>query len=222
MVHEQCREDRDKFIEFRCEKLKGYNEAKELASKIDFFGMWDNKLCWDKRFAQRFGFVGSQYMLNDDNPGDPGFLDEDGFDLGSIMLYPSGAYAADPNCYGNPPDLDACPLVKLDKVDGKVVKYPINTNTAPSPGDVEFVERWYKPPKPLPPSSSQSSAQSSSQPSPQSSHQVRSIALILKNKPLTQNQANSASSLQRRLEGSNIIRTHRIVYVDGDMVLRRG
>ena len=40
--------------------------------------------------------------------------------------------------------MDICPMVGLDKINGKVVgKSWIHGNVAPSRGDVAFVKKWY-------------------------------------------------------------------------------
>jgi hypothetical protein len=51
MIHEQCRNDRDDFVEHRCQNVRGYSEAllaATLAGETDI----PTKLCEQKAFAQ--------------------------------------------------------------------------------------------------------------------------------------------------------------------------
>jgi hypothetical protein len=100
------------------------------------------KLCEDALFAGKYDFAGSQYTKNDDR-GIPGAVDSaGGFDLDSIMLYDSYHFSQDQErCAA---DKNNCPLLKIDKVDGK------KTGTSsyfrkflPSAGDIAWVKSWY-------------------------------------------------------------------------------
>jgi hypothetical protein len=111
MIHEQCRFDRDDYVLFRCDKLVGYQEAL-IAASIAGNPDATEKLCNSQEFANRFGFeAGAQYIKNDAHSDlDAPIMDEGPFDYGSIMIYPSNAYAADSACWEQG-DLSACPLV---------------------------------------------------------------------------------------------------------------
>lgn len=148
MLHEQCRYDRDGYVVFRCDMLVGYKDALIAASTAGHADAAEH-LCTEQAFAKRFGFeAGAQYIKNDafqfmTAP----IMDEGPFDLGSIMLYPSNAYAVDPACWERN-DKSVCPLVAARFG----TTWPISVNVAPSNGDVAFVKTWYKwieePPQP--------------------------------------------------------------------------
>ncbi|CAO2651370.1 Nn.00g039400.m01.CDS01 [Neocucurbitaria sp. VM-36] len=144
LVHEHVRYDRDEYVEYRCENVKGFGAA-YLKALLDGFGLETatKELCENKLFAQRYGFVGTAYTKNDIYPRIPKILDDGEFDYHSIMLYPSNAYAG-PKCQGSIDNLDACTMVALDKINGKVVsKSFIHTNMVPSEGDVAFIKQYY-------------------------------------------------------------------------------
>jgi hypothetical protein len=142
MIHEQCRNDRDSYVEYHCENVKGYKDA-FYSALVKGEPDAASKLCEDRRFAQQYGFDGAQYTKNYDYERIPGIVDDPdiGFDMGSIMLYPSYAYKND-DC--SQTEVEKCPLVGLDKIDGKVVgRSWIHENVAPSEGDKAFVKKWY-------------------------------------------------------------------------------
>jgi hypothetical protein len=140
MLHEHCRWDRDDHVLFRCDKLLGYQDALITASLAGHPDAAE-RLCTNQAFANEFHFeAGAQYIKNDAyamivSP----IMDEGPFDLGSIMMYPSNAYAADPKCWEKS-DASVCPLVAARFGSTRL----INVNTAPSAGDVKFVKTWYK------------------------------------------------------------------------------
>ena len=139
MAHEHCRFDRDKNVLFRCDKLVGYKDALIAASVA---GHQDaaERLCTEQGFANEFNFeAGAQYIKNAAlNSIYAPIMDEGPFDLGSIMIYPLNAYAADSNCWEQN-DICVCPLVAARF--GST--WAIQVNTAPSVGDVNFVRAWY-------------------------------------------------------------------------------
>jgi hypothetical protein len=140
MVHEHCRNHRDDHVEYRCGNIQGFGKA--LTSAI-LAGERDvsTRLCGDQEFAIKYGFDGSAYTKNLGYTDFAGRFDEGSFDMASVMMYPSNAYS-NPGC--SPTNMDVCPLVGLDKVNGKVVgKSWIYGNVAPSSGDVAFVRKWY-------------------------------------------------------------------------------
>jgi hypothetical protein len=140
MLHEHCRWDRDDHVLFRCDKLLGYQDAL-IAASLAGHSDAAERLCANQAFANEFHFeAGAQYIKNDayDMIISP-IMDEGPFDLGSIMMYPSNAYAADANCWEKS-DASVCPLVAARF--GST--WPINVNTAPSAGDVKSVKTWYK------------------------------------------------------------------------------
>ena len=148
MLHEQCRFDRDGYVVFRCDMLVGYKDALVAASTAGHADAAE-RLCTEQAFANQFGFeAGAQYIKNDAfHFMTAPIMDEGPFDLGSIMLYPSNAYAADPACWEKN-DKNVCPLVAARFG----TTWPISVNVAPSNGDVAFVKTWYKwieePPQP--------------------------------------------------------------------------
>ena len=139
MAHEHCRFDRDENVLFRCDKLVGYKDALIAASVA---GHQDaaERLCTEQGFANEFNFeAGAQYIKNAAlNSIYAPIMDEGPFDLGSIMIYPLNAYAADSNCWEQN-DICVCPLVAARF--GST--WAIQVNTAPSVGDVNFVRAWY-------------------------------------------------------------------------------
>jgi hypothetical protein len=158
MLHEHCRFDRDNYVIFRCDKLLGY-EAALIAASVAGHADAANRLCTEQVFANQFGFeAGAQYVKNDAYSFVPAaVMDEGAFDLGSIMIYPSSAYAADTTCWEQA-NTAVCPLV----ASRFGTTWAINVNTAPSRGDVEFVKQWYKWIDPLPEPPAQGSLDTSS------------------------------------------------------------
>ncbi|KAI8942026.1 hypothetical protein NX059_000133 [Plenodomus lindquistii] len=148
MVHEQCRGDRYQFVEVRCEKIRCFTHA--LTSAIldgESPHVAKEKLCKDKATAKKYRFDAAEYIKNDEVPRIDFIMDEGSFDYGSIMLYPSNTFVAG-DCQNN---LDECPMVAIDRVDGEVVgTRPININAAPSTGDVAFVRKYYPWIEPVP------------------------------------------------------------------------
>ncbi|KAF1830144.1 hypothetical protein BDW02DRAFT_601942 [Decorospora gaudefroyi] len=141
MVHEQCRFDRDDYIDYRCHNLEGYEStlAAVMARGIPRAAA-AKALCNNKAFATIYNFIGSQYVKLDSFPlVDGPDMDEGEFDYGSIMLYPSSARAADARCWSED-RTDLCPLVARQKD----MKWRLISAPAPSRGDVAFVTRWYK------------------------------------------------------------------------------
>ncbi|KAF2821550.1 hypothetical protein CC86DRAFT_386491 [Ophiobolus disseminans] len=140
MIHEQCRDDRDEYVEYLCKNVAGYDAAfgRAVASDDPEAG---EKLCYDKQFAERHGFDGSQFTKNHDFWDQFGMFDYGTFDLGSIMLYPSNAFFTS-KCWSS--NMDACPMVGIDKLNGKVTGTSwIHGNAQPSAGDIAFVKKWY-------------------------------------------------------------------------------
>ena len=137
MLHEQCRWDRDEYLEYRCQNLVGY-EAAIAAAEAEGIprNKAENYLCNNKAFADHFNFAGSQYVKNDkfDNL-DFGPMDYGAFDYGSIMMYPSSAYAGDSRCWEDS-TMDLCPMIAQNG--WMIVEAP-----APSNGDIAFVKKWY-------------------------------------------------------------------------------
>ncbi|KAF9691533.1 hypothetical protein EKO04_010351 [Ascochyta lentis] len=138
MVHEQHRNDRDEHVLYECKNVQGYNTA---LAKAMVEGLSEaeahTKLCEDRTFAVKHDFFGSEFTKNPagkihDEPG--------GFDLDSIMLYPSYGFA-NPSCDA---DKTKCPLLKLVKANGQVVGTErIPENTVPSDGDITWLKTWY-------------------------------------------------------------------------------
>lgn len=139
MVHEQVRNDRDEHVKYECRNVQGYADALSKVMAKENLPEADarRRLCEDRGFALRYGFMGSQFTKNPqgkmhDEPG--------GFDLSSIMLYGSDVFA-DPACDA---DASKCPLLKYVKVNGEVVgTNRILENTEPSAGDVTWVKMRY-------------------------------------------------------------------------------
>lgn len=101
----------------------------------------ETKLCDDKIFAERYNFDGSQFKKNAQYADLPGSLEEAKFDMGSIMTYPSNAFS-NPDC--GLEKMDKCPMVGIDRVDGKVTgTLWIHRSVVPSASDVAFVKKWY-------------------------------------------------------------------------------
>ena len=141
MIHEQCRNDRDDYAEYRCQNVEGYDEAFGRALTAGELSA-ATELCDNKKVAEKYGFDGSQFTKNHEMGEEaPGIFDEGSFDRGSVMLYPSNAFSKS-EC--SPSNMDACPMVAIDKVNGKETgKSWIYANVAPSNGDVAFVKKWY-------------------------------------------------------------------------------
>jgi hypothetical protein len=140
MIHEQCRNDRDTYLEYRCENIKGYGAAAYNAMMAAEKAV-ESRLCEDKAFAEKYGFDGAQFTKNAGKSDIAGRLDEGPFDFGSIMMYPSNAFS-NPDC--KPDNIDKCPMVQIDKVNDKVTGTSwIHTGEVPSQGDIAFVKKWY-------------------------------------------------------------------------------
>lgn len=126
--------------------MLGY-QAALIAASVAGHADAANRLCTEQVFANQFGFeAGAQYVKNDAYSFVPAaVMDEGAFDLGSIMIYPSNAYAADTTCWEQA-NTAVCPMV----ASRFGTTWAINVNTAPSRGDVDFVKQWYKWIDPLP------------------------------------------------------------------------
>jgi hypothetical protein len=132
MVHKQCRNDRDSFIQYRCQNIRGYGKSLTNAINAGETDL-DTKLCVDKTFAKKYNFDGSQFTKNAQYADLPGILDEAEFDMGSIMMYPSNAFS-NPECWPK----------SMDKVDGKVTGMSwIHGSLAPSAGEEVVSLGWY-------------------------------------------------------------------------------
>jgi hypothetical protein len=138
MIHEQCRNGRDGYVEYNCNSIQGYGTALMnvvLASKQDA----STHLCVDKDFAEKYGFDGSAHTENSGYVDFAGRFDESRFDMGSIMIYPSNAFA---NAEYSKANMDAFPLMGLYNINGRTVgnswsyKYAV-----PSSGDVAFFKK---------------------------------------------------------------------------------
>jgi hypothetical protein len=93
-------------------------------------------LCNDYDFASRYNIPSMQYMTDPDgnnHPGGPSHNEPAGFDLESIMLYPSVGFAH-PWCYH---DMNFCPVLR------KNPREMIPLITHPSDKDAMFIQRWY-------------------------------------------------------------------------------
>ncbi|OAL47819.1 hypothetical protein IQ07DRAFT_681968 [Pyrenochaeta sp. DS3sAY3a] len=155
MIHEHNRDDRDEYLVYRCEKLLGFDDA--LAWAIED-GVEEavarKKLCDEQRFATKYEFDGCAYTKNEWYHDRPGYFDEDEFDIDSIMMYPT-TDSSNVECNELGID-DECPLMKIDKVDGKNIGTlsRISQPEVPSAGDVAFVKKYYPWFSPSPSSSS--------------------------------------------------------------------
>ena len=142
MVHEQSRNDRDDYDEYHCDRVLGFKEALEKAMADGLTEEQARKdLCEDFSVAHKYDFRGDAFTKNNNYKNIPMILDEpDGFDLQSVMLYSSMAFApALASLY-----TDYCPLLKIDRVNGKKVGVSrIESNVAPSAKDVAFVKNYY-------------------------------------------------------------------------------
>ncbi|KAF2864696.1 hypothetical protein BDV95DRAFT_613349 [Massariosphaeria phaeospora] len=136
LAHEHQRSDRDQYIEFRCNKLKGFSDAKKRAEQAAEFDV-DYKLCNYQDFAIKYGFnIATQYTRG------LGYLTThdgaDGFDYKSIMIYLSWESADDVRCRLN---AEHCPLAKKGET-GISAFVPFNER--PSSRDVAFVRQFYR------------------------------------------------------------------------------
>ncbi|KAF1357669.1 hypothetical protein EJ07DRAFT_180693 [Lizonia empirigonia] len=155
MVHEQHRNDRksikhkqassdtdtafgDDHVLYECKNVEGYDVALVTAM---IGGLTEaeahTKLCEDLAFAEKHDFRGAEFVKN---PQGKIHDDSGGFDLDSIMLYPSSGFA-NPAC---DTDKTKCPLLKLMKINGEVVgTNRILENVVPSDGDAAWLKTWY-------------------------------------------------------------------------------
>lgn len=163
MIHEQCRDDRDEHIVYRCEKLVGFDAAlqRAMADGVEE-AVARTKLCDWQSFAYKYDFDGWSYTKNERYTAIPKFFDEGEFDIDSIMLYPTDS-SANLQCVSLRIDKE-CPLMKIDKVRGKSIGTlsRIYSKDVPSAGDVAFVKKYYPWDGDAPPSPSHSSSPSSS------------------------------------------------------------
>lgn len=97
-----------------------------------------NVLCHNKAFADSYGFMSGEFAKMP-----AGYDEPTGFDLGSVMLYESLAFARR-ECWH---DRSYCPLVKYSRTGGLPDRNRpismIELNIDPSDGDAKFLQRWY-------------------------------------------------------------------------------
>ncbi|PSN71997.1 hypothetical protein BS50DRAFT_583601 [Corynespora cassiicola Philippines] len=143
MVHEHCRHDRDDFVQYRCEKVKGFQEALTravAATKLKYDNV-KGQLCNSQKFALTHDFDGSEYTKGDGVTGLP--IDGDtGFDMESVMLYPSIVFSDYVKCII---DQKECPLVKILMQGNKKSngRGKIDWTLQPSWRDAGFVKKYY-------------------------------------------------------------------------------
>ncbi|KAF2122016.1 hypothetical protein BDV96DRAFT_640083 [Lophiotrema nucula] len=156
MIHEQSRSDRDTYIKFYCENIKGYQEAlnaikqdpdalAQLAKnnppvaddkKEEWF---INKICNTMFWSRKYEFLAYAYLKGDGMVGIP--VDGDwGFDFDSIMLYSSFQTAASSLCdYMK----DFCVMLRKTTVNGQETLSTFDSKSKPSLRDAQFVRKWY-------------------------------------------------------------------------------
>jgi hypothetical protein len=137
----------DEYVKYQCEKVGNFDTAlsRAIADGVSE-AVARNKLCDDTAFAQKYDFWGWAFTKNDRHSTDPGVLDEGEFDVNSIMLYSSTAFAGKSSLCELAPSLwkDACPLLKWTKVNGvKVGTELIHEKMDVSDGDVRWVKKYY-------------------------------------------------------------------------------
>lgn len=202
MVHEQVRHDRDTYIEYRCENVRGYHSAytTALLAGEDPATIRQN-LCDDFLFAAKYGFMGTAYTKNDRYKNIPFILDEGEFDYQSIMMYPSNAYSG-PECQGTIDNLDKCVLVALDRVKGVVrSKSFMHTNLDPSQGDVEFVRRYY-------PFVEEGAVEAEPEPEPRRGSLAEAM-------PSGGGEVKGEEGVEVRSNGESVVRVHRVEVFEG-------
>lgn len=168
MIHEFTQNDRksslplctsalttlgDDHVLYTGSDIKGYSNAVAKAKAAGPTLSDDqiyNSLCNDDRFADNYGFLGSQYAENhcgrigDDSPK---------FDVDSIMMYPSWGFAEDE---------DACqkgktkyPLLNYPQPEyqsgGEKIPEMIEDLEVPSAGDIAWLKQYYPPDDPSTP-----------------------------------------------------------------------
>ncbi|CAI6314039.1 unnamed protein product [Periconia digitata] len=146
--HEHVRRDRDQHIEYRCDRVFGfqnaYNKAKNDPPNSHLADHELKKaLCEDENFGHRYGFdVGLAFHVR------PNFGVNSYFDWDSIMLYGSDT-AAQNDCRH---DIDQCPMLKkdIDPTTGSISYSKFDGGQVPSAADVAFVRQTYPyiPPSP--------------------------------------------------------------------------
>ncbi|KAF2637492.1 hypothetical protein P280DRAFT_407398 [Massarina eburnea CBS 473.64] len=147
MLHEHQRKDRDNYVEYMPSNVNGFVAAmnRALTDIVPKPSPGDvvQKLRDDWEFANNYGFLGTQYIKGDKEPGNP-IDDPSGFDYDSIMLYPS-SFGSIPNNNACASDPRRCPLSKITKdKNGNVVKREhIRTKLTPSPKDAAFIKKYY-------------------------------------------------------------------------------
>lgn len=140
MLHEQNRNDRDQYMEYRCDRVKGfqaaYTRAKYDPPNAHFSdAQLRTALCEDREFATRYGFVfGPDFHKHNTEVSKE-------FDWDSIMLYGSST-GAQGDCNNN---IEDCTMLRktVDTATGKIQYSKFEGGSKPSKGDVEFVRLAY-------------------------------------------------------------------------------
>ncbi|KAH7072075.1 hypothetical protein BKA63DRAFT_492723 [Paraphoma chrysanthemicola] len=104
--HEHARPDRSHWIQFSCAKLVGYDAALAAAQRD---GYSQNDLCNTHAVAERYGFVATEYM----SENEPGTSMSAIYDTSSIMHYWSKVFANPDLIDHDPYNPDAYPLAIL-------------------------------------------------------------------------------------------------------------
>ncbi|ORX97359.1 hypothetical protein BCR34DRAFT_578029 [Clohesyomyces aquaticus] len=138
MIHEHQRADRDDHFSFRCQNVKGFEEALAEVKEKKLGGA--SELCSDASVAAAVGFVGSAFFVQP-----PGVAkDSSTWDAESIMLYWAGSFAKDDCLKREKDDKTLCPLT-YDENHGKAPEkeHLIPRAFQPSKMDVEFIRDIY-------------------------------------------------------------------------------
>lgn len=143
MGHEHQGNDRDRFAQFKCDKVQGYKLAK---SAVEANGEDPKKLCEDVRFAfnYRFWAMMDFFKISD------GGLDQFGraatqnlvYGFFSLMHYHSWAFVEDYGACGKDPN--ECPLAEYkDAQDHSKGVTHWYIPTKPASLDADFVRKFY-------------------------------------------------------------------------------
>ncbi|KAK3673564.1 hypothetical protein LTR78_006468 [Recurvomyces mirabilis] len=101
LLHEHQRPDRDDYVTFQCQYLKGYAEAEAKVVDFRFQADWGQnipvkrrmaRVCSDFDLASKYLPSATDYILGDELPEGATFgnsAPDQGFDYGSIMIYGS-------------------------------------------------------------------------------------------------------------------------------------
>ncbi|KAF1972578.1 hypothetical protein BU23DRAFT_569092 [Bimuria novae-zelandiae CBS 107.79] len=154
MAHKFQRWDRDEYVEFRCdERLDGLEEAANSlaeARKIEYPEALVI-LCEDYKVVEQFNSPSASYSRQGPSNGDglncetkPVLDGPDGFDIDSIMMYPSMAGS---DVREEDATLDEAILIKTRKDNrGHIVPagdWYIPRRTRVSPKDIAFIRKFY-------------------------------------------------------------------------------